>query len=326
MVRSPGGIVMSRTRITVARLVALAGALAGALACATGARAGVVQLDARPIFNADVVLNDGSGTLDPTQDPVDLGALDSDNFCFPSASAAIRLNPLSPDGLPDDAFFAADAYHPDLRLGWNNADDGLNARRIAAATDLFSLAVPSGSYSEVHLYFTTGDGTSDATVTLGYSDTTVTTAGLFIPDWFDDPFPAPDAYLLVDGRDRVQVGSGPGIPYAYEDRDDAAIFGFRILADPARTLTAVSIERTDTTGVMNFFGGIAVEAAVPSLFESTLAPRLLDPRNVVATGVASPFDWMPPPAPVLHYFVNDGSGAPALIYVSKASSGLRFTF
>jgi hypothetical protein len=312
---------MSRSKIIAAGLLTLAGA-----ALATGARAGVLPLDARPIFNGDVVLNDGSGALDPTQDPIDLGGLASDNFCFPTASAAIRLGAATPDGLPDDAFFAADAYHPDLRLGWNNADDGLNARRIAAATDLFSLAVPPGSYSEIHLYFTTGDGTSDATVTLGYSDTTVTTAALFIPDWFDDPFPTPDVYLLVDGRDRVQVGSGPGIPYAYEDRDDAAIFGFRILADRARTLNAVSIERTDTTGVMNFFGGIAVEAAVPSLYESVRAPRLLDPGNVVATGVASPLDWTPPAAAVVHYFVNDGAGVPALIFVSKAPSGLRFTF
>ena len=302
-------------------------AAAGLLCCAaSGALAGVVQLDARPVFNADVVVNDGTGTLDPTQDPIDLGALASDNFCFPSASAAVRLNPLSPDGVPDDAFFPADAYHPDVRLAWDNADDGLNARRVAAATDAFSVSVPPAAYSEVHLYFTSGDGTTDVTVTLGYTDATFTPTSVVVPDWFDDPFPSANLYLLVDGRDRVQVGSGPGLPYTYENPNDAAIFGFRFPADPSRTLSAITVERTDTTGVLDFFGGIAIDAAVPSLYESSRAPRLLDPANVVATGVTSPFDWTPPAGSLLHYFVDDGTGTPALIFVSKSPAGLRFTF
>jgi hypothetical protein len=212
-----------------------------------------------------------------------------------------------------------------VRLAWRNDDDGLNARRVAVP-ETFTIDVPPGNYSEVHVFATTGDGTSDVTVTLAYTELPTGVTAVVVPDWFDDPFPTPDLYLLVDGRDRVQVGSGPGVPYAYEDRDDAAIFGFRFPADAARTLTAIRIERTDTTGVLNVFGAIAVEAAVPALYESSQAPRLLDPANVVASGVTSPFDWAPPAGSLLHYFVNDGAGNPALIFVTKGPAGLRFSF
>jgi hypothetical protein len=308
----------------------LPGILAAGLALAAAGRvaaATVVALDASSVFNADVVLNDGTGVLDPTQDPIDLGILGSDNFCFPTQSVAVRLNPASPDGLPDDAFFPADAFHPDVRLSWNNADDGLNARRIAAMPDLFTLPVPPAAYTEVHLYATGGDGPSFVNVTLEYADRRGAVTAITVPDWFDDPVPSGRTYMLIDGRDRVQVGSGPGIPYDYEDPNDPAIFGFTIVVDPARTLQGVQVERLDGPGVLDVFGGIAVQAdAGPALYESPLAPGLLAPGNVVATGVTSPFDWTPPAGALLHYFVDDGAGSPSLIFVSKSPAGLRFTF
>lgn len=300
----------------------------GLIGPASGARAQVVQLDVAAHFNADVVLNDGTGTLDPTQDPIDLGQFASDNFCFPTTSAATRLAPISPDGLPDDGFFAATARHPDVQLHWRNDDDGLNARRASAVTDSFTISVPPGPYREVHLYFTTGDGTADVSLSLAYATGAVGDAILFVPDWFDDPFETDDAYRLIDGRDRVQVGSGPGTPHAYEESDDPAIFGFRIAVDPSRDLTDIRVTRTDSTGVLSFFGGVAVAApaVTTSLYESTVARGLLDVANVVATGLTSPFDWTPPPATLLHYFIDDGAGSPALIHVSKTPAGIRFTY
>lgn len=305
---------------TLAMTCALAG-IAGI------ARAAVVQIDARGVFNADVILNNGTGTLDPTQDPIDLGALGSDNFCFPTQSAAAGLAPITPSGVPDDARFLADAFHPDVALWWDNADDGINARRIAAATDVFSVDVPPAPYESVHVFATSGDGASDITVTLEYTDLTVDSAFFVVPDWFDEVAPTADTYYLIDGRDRVQVGSGPGTPYAYEDRDDAAIFGFRVPVRAGQVVQRVKVERTNTTGVFDFFGAVAVEApALPSLYESPVARGLLDPANIVATGVTTPFPWSPPSAPLLCYFIDDGAGTPRLIYVAKAGGGLKFTF
>lgn len=302
----------------------------GLLAAAHAARSATVQVDVRVHFNADEVVNDGTGALDPTQDPVDQGVFESDNFCFPSQSAAARLaGGGTPDGVPDDAFFPADAFHPDVQLWWRNDDDGQNARRTSNVADVFTIDVPPGNYAELHLFATSGDGVSPITLTLLYDDLTTSPYFFTVPDWFDDPFPTADLYPLVDGRDRVQVGSGPGVPFAYEDRNDAAIFGFRAVVDPAKVLNGVKVDRAAATSVFDFFGLVAVDVvppAGPDLYESPVAQGLLDPAHVVLRDVSSPLDHAPPAAPLLCYFVDDLAGFPALIRVAKSPAGLRFTF
>jgi hypothetical protein len=75
------------------------------------------------------------------------------------------------------------------------------------------------------------------------------------------------------------------------------------------------------------FGVTLVTApAGPDLYESTAAPGLLAPANVVASGVASPHVRAPPPVPLLFYFVDDGRGSPAIIYVARTGGSLAFTF
>ena len=291
-------------------------------------RAATVQFDMTPLLDADVVLNDGTGTLDPTQVPIDLGAGATGNFVFPTQSAAVRLaGGFTPDGLPDDGHFAATPSHPEVQLWWDNGNDGDNCRRIASATGSFTLDVPAQRYQEVHLFATSGDGDSQITVTLVYDDFSSTATNVTVGDWFDDPPATATYYRLVDGRDRVQPGSGPGVPFTYEDSNDPAIHGFAFAADPGKLLAQIRVERTDTTGALDFFGGVGVTPpAGPDLYESQIPAGLLAPANIVARGVASPTYWPAPRAPVLYYFVDDGAGTPALVYVSKLGAGIVFTF
>jgi hypothetical protein len=232
----------------------------GLLGAPVAAVADVVQVDLRALFNADVVLNDGTGVLDPTQQPIDQGLVASGNFCFMTRSVAeaTAVAPQTPDGLPDDAFFAAGAFHPDVQLAWDNADDGLNAWRLQDATATLRIDLPPDAYLEAHVFATAGNGPCDMTLTPLYTDGPGVPTAFAVPDWYDDPPPSVDLYHLVDARDRMQPGSGPGTAFLYEDGDDAAIFGFRIVTDPARLLEAVSLERTDVSGVLNVFGAVAV--------------------------------------------------------------------
>ena len=228
-------------------------------------QAQVLQLDISADFNADVVVNDGSGFNDPTQDPIDSGFDLTQNFCFPTQSVAnaAAVPPQTPDGLPDSAFFPANAFHPDVQLSWSNDDDGLNAWRLANSTGQLLILVPSGSYLEVHVLATSGQGSCDITLTPSYSDGLGTAVPFVVADWFAEIVPTLDNYYLIDGGDRIQPGSGPGTAYEYQDRDDGAIFGFRLRVDPARLLESVLLIRTDTTGYLNAFGGLVVEASAP---------------------------------------------------------------
>ena len=90
--------------------------------------------------------------------------------------------PTTPNGLPDDAFFPASTFHPDVQLSWANDDDGLNVFRAAGVTASLRVGVPLGNYAEVHVYATAGDGNASVTVTPTYA------SGMGAPTLFTVPF------------------------------------------------------------------------------------------------------------------------------------------
>jgi hypothetical protein len=238
----------------------LAVLLAARLMLPAGAAAGVIQLDLSGDFNADLVVNDGSGMNDPDQDPVDHGSIVSGNYCFltQSVAEATVVAPQTPDGLTDDGFIPAGPFHPEAQLRWSNDDDGFNAWRLEDAGGFLGIRVGEIGVVEFHLFATSGDGTSNILITPAYDDAPGSDVPFTVPDWFDDPVFDADRYALINDRDRIQPGSGPGTAFGLEDRDDAAIFGFRILVDPSRLLTSVKIERTDVDGVLSVYGALVV--------------------------------------------------------------------
>lgn len=238
--------------------------LAATWACSVP-RADVVPIDMSASFNADLVVNDGSGMNDPTQDAVDLGLIPTGNYCFMTQSVAdaAAIVPQTPDGLPDDAFFASAGLHPDVHLSWSNDDDGLNAWRLASATGSLRLDAPPGMHVELHLFATSGDGDSMIELTPTYDDGVGAPVAYTVPDWFDDPADTASRYVLVNDRDRMQPGSGPGTLFEFSDRNAAAIFGLVLPLDPARNLLAVTLDRTDVDGVLDVFGALLVTVGPP---------------------------------------------------------------
>ncbi|MEM7246115.1 MAG: hypothetical protein AAF533_12280 [Acidobacteriota bacterium] len=243
------------------RRVALAVSLLLGLATVS-ARAAVVPLDVP--YNADVVVNDGSGMNDPMQDPIDLGLIASGNYCFMTQTVAdtAATPPVVGNGLPDDAVFPAVLRHPDIQLGWDNADDGFNVLRVQETTITQGLAATPDQYIEAHLFATSGNGTSTIDVVPIYDDGLGTMTTLFVPDWFDDPVETDDVYILINDLDRMQPGVGPGTPFMLEDRNDPAIFGFRVVLDGGRTLTGLELTIVGSA-VCNLFGTVAVTAEPP---------------------------------------------------------------
>ncbi len=227
----------------------------------------VLQFNVASLLNSDVVVNNGAPgpAFDPSQESIGLNTLATNNFCFMSQSVAVAsAGALTPNGLPDSAFFAANGFHPDVQLAFRNNQDyttGTNARRITSLTESFFFDVTPAIYSFVHLYLTSGDGQSHCIVTFTYSDSTTSAQPLTtVEDWFNDPADTATAYRLIDGLDRMQPGSGPGTQFQFADANDPAIFGYRFTPDPARTLTRITITRSDsaTSSVLDFFGGVGV--------------------------------------------------------------------
>ena len=229
--------------------------LALALAAGPAAAQQPVQFDVTSTFNADVIVNtdaDPPTPFDEDNDPIDDPG-PGGNFALLTQSAAAVGCP-SPVGLPDNGFFAANADHPDVQLAYSNASSGNNARRSPSfSTDTYSFTVPVSNYTNVHLFYTAGNGSATADVTLTYTTGTPVTTTITVPDWFNGP--VPPNYALFDCGDRMP----PDAPFNCEDSNTTAIFGRNIGADVTRLLQSVTIQRTDiSTAVMSFFGGTGV--------------------------------------------------------------------
>ena len=212
----------------------------------------VVDFDVSVNFNTDTVVNmdpDPPTPFDEDNDPVGNPAT---NFAFLTQSAALAAACPTPAGLPDNGVFPPNADHPNVHLGYNNAFSFLNTRR-SNGPETYSVVTPVNNYTNVHVFFASGDGNTNVTVTLRYLSGQPQPTLITVPSWLAAP--APPAYALFDSGDRIP----PDAPFVCDDANTVAIFGFNIAADPARLLSSVDIARTDnTTAVLNFYGATGV--------------------------------------------------------------------
>jgi subtilase family serine protease len=104
------------------------------------AQAVTIQFDTTSIFNADVVVNNAGGTINSAgRTPLDL----SDQALITN-SAAAQLSP-SGNGLPDNGFFAANSFHPDVQLSFSNSTSRPNARRAFSSTSFKATPEPAST-------------------------------------------------------------------------------------------------------------------------------------------------------------------------------------
>ena len=218
-------------------------------------RSKVVQINVTSIFDSDIIANNGTGVLDPTQVAADDSTSGVSNTILLTQGAAEELNPSDPDGLPNDGFFPADTLHPDVRLAYRNDNDGPNARRVFDNGDSFMFDVPSDRYEELHMFMVSGQGSTEFIASLVYADGTDDEPAIRVPDWFST-ITGP-GYALIDDMDRVRRD------FVYDDRNAFAVFGIRFDPDPTRTLESVKVTRTannSISSVLSFLGVTAVRS------------------------------------------------------------------
>lgn len=225
--------------------------LVGLSLAATPARgAGIVQVNFKPHFNADVVINGVAGAFDTDMDSIE------GTWSFLTTSAGAGM-PCAGPFLPDDAVFAGNAAHPEARLGWHQADNGFNTWQTFHAVGTITVQLPNLAYDTLYLY-ATGAWETSLTVTLNYtSGSPDVFAGVSYPSWFEEA--PPGFFDLIDGLDRGQLDGFGNLQC--EDVNDPGIVGRAFPVDPARTLDSFTLERTDgDQGVLNVFGATAMLA------------------------------------------------------------------
>ena len=229
------------------------------------AQAVTIQFNTTSIFNADVVVNNAGGTINSAgRTPLDSS---TSNQTLITNSAAAQLSPTSGNGLPDNGFFAANSFHPDVQLSFSNSTSRPNARRAFSSTS-FNFPVTAGNYDRVDVFAISTQGSSNFSITFNYSDlSSTTTASVSAPDWFNEITETTSRYYLVNNLDRFNLNNN-----TLDNVNDPAIFGFSFTPDSARTLSSITVN--PTSQFFTFFGStgnqIPTQTATPEP-ASTLA-------------------------------------------------------
>lgn len=224
--------------------------IAGLFALAPMAQASVLQLNLQGVYNIDGVANPGD-TSQTSLDMPDAGG----NFVFMTQSLATAIAGSNGQGLIDSGLYAADAYHPQMQMGYGLNPNGNNVLQLTSGR---SVNLPMGGhYSAIDIAAMSGGGNSYLSLTLHYADGNVTSRMATVNDWFNDIRPTTDDYYFANGLDRIKADQS-----SFENANNPALFGFRFQTDVDRQL--LSVDLNDAGGArLNIFGATATAADVP---------------------------------------------------------------
>jgi hypothetical protein len=115
----------------------------------------------------------------------------------------------------------------------------MNEPTTMISSVMFAMPPATSNYTSVQIYGVSTEGSSSLTVTLHYSDSTMTNATFTIPDWFQPFAVQAPAFVVAQGLARW---SSIGV----DSQNGASLAGANITANSAKTLTSVTV--TDNAG------------------------------------------------------------------------------
>lgn len=214
-----------------------------------------LAIDLSGVYNVDAV---ASGATNGDQFPP-LVPVDGSGYCFLTRSygAAPAHGGDTTAGLPDNGQFAADGTnHPKVTFAWrdNNAVKDavlLNVPPTSPFTaNAITFNVPAAILSKLQLYFTSTEGSQNASIRLTYSDSTAAVTTVNVPDWSSST-PGAGVFVLASGLGRHSATEPVNHGSSY------ALFGTNVVIDPTRTLASVTVQAGSGNSRLVLFGATA---------------------------------------------------------------------
>src|SRR4051812_42106784 len=131
--------------------------------------------------------------------------IDSSGHAFLSATQAAARAAVGQvgNGLPDNGQFIDTSTGGVVQLLPYTGNNVVH--RTLTNIAAFSVTTPANLYQSVTIFATSGDANGTFTLGLNYSSGTVNIGPITVPDWFTDPPPTGEGYL-IDGLDRTLTG------------------------------------------------------------------------------------------------------------------------
>jgi len=201
----------------------------------------LIQIDTSDAFNTRTISTVVGGKLAPMRDNID-GA-----GGVATASAAATFGTSDPHALPDDGKFPATDKHPDIVMPYARDDGKSNQARRSAGGDAYVLSVPAKHYAKLFLFLSSGQGPSNLEIRMRYTDHTVETRTVVVPDWYWDLKPDDKDWCYV-ATDLSKWG-----PDKMLEKSHHSIFGLDIHPDAGKVLEKILVSKSDA-GIMVFYG------------------------------------------------------------------------
>lgn len=206
-----------------------------------------LQVDLSAIFTVDTVAtSQPAGQTYPPLSPVD-----GSGYTFVTTALGTAHANAS-GGLPNNGLYASTATHPTAQFAFSDTSTAKNSIILnAPPTLLQTLTIPvtPSQFSAVQIYGTSTEGPSSVTVTLNYSDATTTTATVAFPDWFNPNGAVSPTFVMQRNLARW---SSAGYNIA-----TASLCGTNIVANPAKTLTSVTLTMNAGSHRLVLYGATA---------------------------------------------------------------------
>ncbi|MFM6211295.1 DUF4347 domain-containing protein [Planktothrix sp.] len=208
----------------------------------------IKNFDLSSIFSDDVIINYNNSITDTTQNPVG-----SPTYALVTQSFATFKAGANGNGLPDNGLFAANSYHPNIQLGYNNSNDGNNAKILTTDNSSFTFNVTASPYQKIHLFATGTNGSGTIDVKFNYSDGSNNTSTATIEDIATSITESASSYYLINGLDLSNDTTGS----SYWDFNSGNIYGIGLTPDTTKILQSITVTRINVTGAntwLGFFG------------------------------------------------------------------------
>lgn len=198
-----------------------------------------IPLDFSNLYNADGIANRSNGTNDSANDHFEDIILTTNSF----AEAAFTDG----RGLPNDGFFPANEFHPDIQLNYHNDDDGLNSLMVEPG-DTVTIDARGGHFDSIHLaiFNTTVIGFQ---VDINYMNGTTTSYNQGLENW-NQPL------AVVEGPNRYTLAknivvSGPNGPFQPQY---SHLVGIRFGTNPDLEVRSISVRPAGPIGRFHILG------------------------------------------------------------------------